>query len=333
MGGDVSENHVSLPGERSRSAGSSTGHAEREPPLVSVVIPVYNRRESIARAVASVLEQDVSRVEILIVDDGSTDGTSDLVRSFGDPRVHLLGDGRRRGVSGARNLGAAAAEGGILTFLDSDDEALAGWLDAFLGSFQDTSVGLVCVGVERLEERNDVQRPISIQLPAPAPHYGHRPVLFLAGSFAVRRELFSEIGGYDEDLRFAENSELAMRLVPHCLARDYRLAFQARPLLRYHIEADRQTPPCHVRDAAVRILDNHGPWLLETFPTGFANYCGVAAVNSARMDDLSATRRYLSKAIRVDPLRIVGYLRWTITLFPPLARRLWSSSPKPGGTR
>lgn len=89
--------------------------------LVSVVIPVYNRELTIERAVRSVLNQDYDNLEVIVVDDGSNDGTVDVVKSIKDERVRII-LGMRRGACYARNLGIANSKGSFIAFQDSDDE-------------------------------------------------------------------------------------------------------------------------------------------------------------------------------------------------------------------
>lgn len=93
-------------------------------PLVTVVIPTFNSNSTIARAVASVQEQNYKNIEILIVDDGSTDGTADVVRELAksDQRIVQVNHTLNRGRSAARNTGVHLARGVLVAFLDSDDE-------------------------------------------------------------------------------------------------------------------------------------------------------------------------------------------------------------------
>lgn len=101
-------------------------------PLLSVVIPTWNRARLVCEAVESALSQRVGRVEVIVVDDGSTDDTANmLTRNFGS-RIHLLRLPSRRGVGAARNAGVRLASGELLAFLDSDDLWLPGKLDAEL---------------------------------------------------------------------------------------------------------------------------------------------------------------------------------------------------------
>lgn len=107
-----------------------------ESPLLSVVIPTWNRVHLVCEAVESALSQKAGRVEAVVVDDGSTDGTAELLaRRFG-PRIRLLRMPKRGGVGAARNAGVRAACGELIAFLDSDDVWLSGKLDAELRAFE-----------------------------------------------------------------------------------------------------------------------------------------------------------------------------------------------------
>lgn len=88
---------------------------------ISVIVPVFNRRHTIAAAISSVLSQTRADFELIVIDDGSTDDTSDVVASLRDPRIRLLAHGQNRGAAAARNTGLEAANGRYIAFLDSDD--------------------------------------------------------------------------------------------------------------------------------------------------------------------------------------------------------------------
>jgi glycosyltransferase involved in cell wall biosynthesis len=89
--------------------------------MISVIIPTYNRMRSIGRAVQSVLDQTFQNFEIIVVDDGSSDATDELLKSFNDPRIHILKHLQNQGASAARNTGMKEAKGDYIAFLDSDD--------------------------------------------------------------------------------------------------------------------------------------------------------------------------------------------------------------------
>ena len=92
-------------------------------PLVSVIVPVFNRQSLIADAVGSLVRQTVQDIEIIVVDDGSSDGSADVAERAGDDRVRIVGHGRNCGIPAARNSGLEAACGRYVAWLDSDDVA------------------------------------------------------------------------------------------------------------------------------------------------------------------------------------------------------------------
>ena len=93
-------------------------------PLVTVLIPAYNAEATIKRAVDSVLAQTYRNIEIVIVDDGSRDATTEIIAAYDSVAIRLLRLARNRGESGAMNEGIAAAKGELIAFLDADDEWL-----------------------------------------------------------------------------------------------------------------------------------------------------------------------------------------------------------------
>ena len=176
--------------------------------LVSVVMPAWNRADRIASAIRSVLAQSHRRLELLIVDDGSTDGTDEIAAAYlGDPRVRLI-RGEHHGVSAARNLGLAAATGEIVAYLDSDNSWKSWFLDVMVLLM--TSEGLDCAysGIALRDEFNQLT--------------GYRGDDFdwdacLAenyvdlNAFCHRRTLVAETGSFDANLRRMVDWDLILR--------------------------------------------------------------------------------------------------------------------------
>ena len=189
--------------------------------MVSVVIPTYNRIATIGPAVESVLAQTYSDIEIIIADDGSTDGTCESLASYGE-RVRIVKQ-PNRGPSAARNLGVRAASGDILAFLDSDDLWLPEKIERQVAVLEAGGNGVPCCICNAMLESEPGKFTTSfdvagIKCDKESGFIVNMPQL-LATRFllfnqvvAVRRQVFERIGGFNEDLWLLEDHELALRL-------------------------------------------------------------------------------------------------------------------------
>jgi len=182
--------------------------------LVSVVIPTKDRREFVAEAVRSVLEQSVTEWELVVVDDGSTDGTVEhLQRCFRDPRVRIVPQ-ENRGVSAARNRGVRETRGRWIAFLDSDDLWLPTKLERQLQVLSPPESAPACYTEEVWYRRGRWANPRNVH----AKHDGWifrqcLPLCIVSPSSAMlSREVFEKLGGFDESLPACEDYELWLRL-------------------------------------------------------------------------------------------------------------------------
>lgn len=301
----------------------------RPDPAISVVVPTFNQVDRLPAAVESVLRQSWQNFELLVVDDGSTDSTPEWLASLDDPRVRTLRQDNR-GVSAARNRGLETARGEVVTFLDSDGEAEIDWLASFAAAFGDPRVAVTCAGAKVCWAGEEGDGRYRILLPEDrGPVYAGRRVRYAPpGTLAARRALLDHLGGYAPQLRFAENTELAMRLFPHAVETGFETAAIDRPLVRYALDPTGWSGDARrhalMLAGAEYILQRHGSRLLAVDPGSYANYAAVAAVNAVRTGELTAARRHFAAAARARPWRLRGWLRWGLTLLPALARRFWS---------
>lgn len=197
-------------------------------PLVSVVIPAYNRENAIIPAIQSVLDQGVDDIEILVVDDCSTDGTVKAIQTLTDPRINLIQHEKNKGEAGARNTGIHAAKGKYIAYLDSDDQWLPGKLKAQLEVMEKASndVG----GVYTLHYRLYQNGRKSI---GGRGHVDFETMLTKGASISAgntlmfRRDLLSQVGDYDENaplyvdwdwlLRFLKVANLELIAEPYAI--------------------------------------------------------------------------------------------------------------------
>lgn len=293
-------------------------------PVFSVVIPTYNRAKIISRAIQSILNQTFGEFELVIVDDGSIDGTGEVIKQINDPRLCYFRQ-ENRGVSAARNAGVKSARGKYIAFLDSDDEALPEWLKHFANSFGAGEAGVVCAGVK---VANAKEHDETVWLPRNrGPVYDNQTCLFLSGAFAIRREIFEAVGGYAEGLAYGENSELGLRLVSYCTNKSLRIANIAKPLVVYHQQplrwAKSEEKFKQRLASAEYMLRQHGERYRKKHPRGYTNHCVIAGVNAARLGMQRKARQFFLSAIRVYPWNWRHYGRLLMSLFPRVGRAYW----------
>ena len=245
--------------------------------LVSVVLPTFNRASTLSRAIGSVLAQDHLRLELILIDDGSEDGTAELVKAFADPRIRYIALKRNSGQSAARNAGIAAATGDFVAFQDSDDEWLPRKLSAQLRALalSDFRTGVVYGDMIRVS-RDGRQALLSAPIFAADRMFAgggwiYGPTGLGIPTCLIRRSLLLELGGFEEKLRCFEDLDLFLRLAPRC---DFLKLSQ--PLVYYHetegVSSDRK------RAAAARrlLLRRHMGALMRQRPLGFLRELAVA---------------------------------------------------------
>lgn len=189
------------------------------PPLVSVVVPVFNGASYVREAVDSVLRQTYQPVEVIVVDDGSTDDTGKLLDQYG-PRIRRAAQANA-GQSVARNYGVELATGRYLTFLDADDLWPEDKLAAQMAILQgDSQCDLLFGHAEQFRQDTGARS---------APMPGHLP-----GTLMVRRELWQRVGPLRSDVKVGEFLDWLMRSRQVGL----RERMDARVWLRRRVHAD-----------------------------------------------------------------------------------------------
>lgn len=310
---------------------STTGTAAVVPGRVSVVIPVYNREATVAAAVESCLAQTFGDVEIVVVDDGSTDRTLEVLNGFG-PRIKLISQ-TNGGVGAARNAGTRAASGEYVALMDSDDLAMPGRLSLQAGllatrpdiilvssdfsafttgkpDYEASHVGTYYQAVKRLGGVANIYPHEDVV--AKSDEFGEAPVTvrwgqvyesLLRGNFVhpptvmVRRSVFDQAGFFDESLRYSTEYDLIIRM-----ARIGPFAYIDAPLLRYrvsttqlsHAAAGGKMPLETVR--VLQKIQRDDPDLYARHKPLFQRRCAEALISAA--EGIGST----------DPLRALGLL-------------------------
>jgi glycosyltransferase involved in cell wall biosynthesis len=197
-------------------------------PEVSVILPTMDRWSLLTRALGSVLAQEDVDLEVLVIDDGSSDGTPARLGTIGDPRLRILVQESNQGVARARNRGIAEARGEWVAFLDDDDFWAPTCLREHLQSIADAGAGwgygaAISVGPDR---------PSRVMMPAPADELEEgllqHNLVGPPSTTTVRRDLLDEVGGFDERLSVIADWDLWVRLsrrAPAALCEDPLVAY------------------------------------------------------------------------------------------------------------
>jgi glycosyltransferase involved in cell wall biosynthesis len=182
-----------------------TDKAATTNPLVSAIIPCYNAVQYLAEAIGTALGQTYGPVEVIVVDDGSTDHSPDVIRSFGS----LIRSCRQpnRGAAAARNRGVELAMGRFVSFLDADDLWPVERLSVQMAALRSCpSLGIVCGHVEQF---------VSPELPAEVHrrfvHVRQSLPARVAGAMLIRREEFERVGEFSTDVVTGESLDWTLR--------------------------------------------------------------------------------------------------------------------------
>jgi len=201
--------------------------------LVSAVIPAYNARDYIAEAIESALAQTYAPIEVIVVDDGSTDGTEEAVRPFGDQVRYIKKE--NGGPASARNLGIQSSRGEYVAFLDADDIWLPEKTERQVEVMKDNpELGLVCAGSYVVDKDNNVIT--EWHMPEDREEtfksvYDRNFILCL--TVMIRRECFDKVGLLDTNLEISQDVDMWLRILKH-----YPFRYVNELFARYRVHAD-----------------------------------------------------------------------------------------------
>ena len=202
------------------------------PSTVSVILPTYNRAHTVKRAIESVLHQSHADFELVIVDDGSTDNTIDVINEITDRRIQILRHKTNRGAGIARNTGIQASQGKYIAFQDSDDEWLPGILEKqvrVLRQTEQTTDGIGVVYTKFWRRKGDRQIVFPINNSRKLEGDIHESLLFgnlvTTQTALVKKSCLNELGLFDENLACLLDWELWIRI-----SKVYRFKHISEPL-------------------------------------------------------------------------------------------------------
>jgi glycosyltransferase involved in cell wall biosynthesis len=212
--------------------------------LISIVVPVYNKARSVERSLASIAAQTHRDFEVIVVDDGSTDGSSDVVAAFPDPRFRVVRQANA-GPGAARNHGLSLAKGEVVAFLDADDEWMPEYLERNLAALQAAGPSVAAVASGFVEYPNGKDRApawrarglvegvFRARADTPPMTFVHTVAYLSCWNTVARTDVLRRLGGfYGRDrCLYAEDAWLFLQLLLNA-----PVLIRFEPLTRFHAE-------------------------------------------------------------------------------------------------
>lgn len=298
-------------------------------PLVSVVIPTRNRAAYVQQALQSVFAQTNRDYETIVVDDGSTDETAQVLQPLiQQERIRYFARAQR-GVSAARNFGVSRAAGNYIAFLDSDDVFLPSKLEKQLQVFRaKPELGFVHCWFSKFSDdgrdlgTRDTSRFRGRIYPDLLLEWS---VLMAMPCMLMRKASFEAAGGFDEHMTWAEDLDLWRRM-----ARQFEVDLVPEPLVKVRVHADSTSfDKSKAGEGFVRYLDKalHED---RSLSEGFRREARARMYTKLAQNllgeggpaQMRIARQHATLAVQQQPLRLAGWLTWLASLLP-LAARKW----------
>lgn len=293
---------------------------------VSVIIPTYNRADLLNRVIKSVLNQTFKDFELIIVDDGSTDNTKEVVKRFQekDKRVKYIWQKNSGAPASPKNTGIRNSKGQFLAFLDSDDRWLSEKLEKQITLFEKSkNLGIVSCNCWRFyTKQNDRKEIDNIKRhKVPQKYFSdilERCFISSSSSVVIPKFVFYKVGLYDEQFKTSDDRDLYIRIL-----KDYDFDFVEEPLFHYYIHNENLSG-CGLYNSrsyylrAIRediiIFNKYKKDYDNNLSSKWKILRKIANYHS-RIDDKVNTKKYLWKALKCDPFYLKNYTSLIIISF------------------
>ena len=280
---------------------------------MSAVVPVRNGSAYVAEAIHSILSQTRPPIECLVIDDGSTDDTAEVVRRFGHEVAYVRQD--HMGVSSARNRGVALARGTLVAFLDHDDMWLPTKLERQVEALADRSAAIALCAMDVVDERGTVLRTVRLRprqdLITGMLTFDGTETVSCSSTGVMRREELLKIGGFDPALSVSADWDLLFRM-----ALTGNVAYVDESLVRYRVHGANMSGDIAAMERdmtfafAKAFADPRLPAALrERKRQAYARLYRMLAGSYALSRRRTAAVRALAIAVRYDPRVARGLIR------------------------
>jgi glycosyltransferase involved in cell wall biosynthesis len=281
-----------------RQTGYITGMNDQEAPLVSVIIPTYNRAEYVNDAIECILNQTYSNIEIIVVDDGSTDHTQETLKKYSNAKNFRYIYQENRGPAGARNSGLRTSEGEYIQFLDSDDLITPDKIQLQVDYMKEHPDCDIIYSDVRFFHGNDHEHLFNRHLEFFSDNIFENiiyKVFIVIHSALIRRRVIEKIGPFDEALKRGEDPDFWIRASLAGMKFDYH----DKPLALYRIH-DIQVSKSRIenRKTLIKIIQRYAQYSPYHVKRAIGTHQLFIAEMLIREGRKSEGRRYLLQALR-----------------------------------
>lgn len=285
----------------------------RVDPLVSIVIPTYNRAHLIKRSIRSVLDQTYQNFEIIVVDDGSTDNTEEIIKSFNESKLNYIKHNRNKGAAATMNTGINYSKGDFVAFQGSDDEWLLEKLEKEMKAFEDSKVNLGVVYSGLWYIKNNEKRYVPYSQITKKEGNIHNELLtgnFVSGLSVVRKTCFEKVGLFNENLPSLEDWELYIRISKY-----FCFKFIDEPLAIAYCSSDSaSTNYSNLTKSSELIVKKHLEYFNKNKKILAANYANIGLYAFLGGEE-KKSRKYLRNAIIANPLKLRYLAAFILSFF------------------
>ena len=297
------------------------GNLNNQDILVSIVLPAYNQCEKLHRSIISIIKQTWRNFELIIIDDGSTDETKNIVDQYlkNDDRIKYFFQNNSGLPGKARNKGISISSGELIAFIDQDDEwypeKLEKQVDLLTSCADIERVGMVCTSCKILRESGDTVRIHSVGLDEAIP-----PLILLKGitnscsGILMPKYIFNQIGGFDNEIFIGDDWDLMLRVA----SAGYSIKFIDKVLYNYFTGNDNSTEVMNIEER-IRSFQK----IISNSRDIYKKYPFALSTRLRRIGDLylldgkkNYSRKNYLKYIRQYPLFIEGYIRFILSFLP-----------------
>jgi len=283
---------------------------------VSVIIPTYNRADLLPRAINSVLNQIFQNFELIIVDDGSTDNTRQVVEEFQkkDKRIKYIWQENSGAPAKPRNTGIKNSQGEYIAFLDHDDEWLPQKLEKQLEIFEKNHQNnLGFVGCNNFIIKEDkIQEYKTPKYKNILPEILEKCFIRSCSGVIIKKSVLNKVGFFDENLKTGDDWDMWIRTIIN----GYSFDFVDKPLFKYYIHSENISAPKNIKKVIADenyILEKYKKYY-EQNPKFYSNRLRYTGTRYILAKDLKKGREYFKKSIKLNPLNFKSYSRFLFSL-------------------